>query len=92
MLTIVNYKPERRHEKRVHTMLCVLADAGIRINELLTLRKADVDLENLLVKVTGKGRKERVVPMSLELRKILWKCIRTHTFELLNSNSYGGGG
>jgi integrase len=31
----------------------VPADTGIRINELLTLRKADVDLENLLVSVTG---------------------------------------
>jgi len=90
MLAVVSHKPKRRHEKRVHTMLCVLADTGVRINELLTLRKAGVDLENLLIKVTGKGRKERVVPMSLELRKILWKYTQTHGFELLFSNSYGG--
>jgi site-specific recombinase XerD len=90
MLAIINYRPKKRHEKRIHTMLCILADTGIRIKELLGLRKADVDLDNLLIKVKGKGRKERVVPMSLELRKIFWKYLQNHPFELLFCNSYGG--
>jgi site-specific recombinase XerD len=33
----------------------------------------DFDLDNLLLVVVGKGRKERRVPMSLELRKVLFR-------------------
>ncbi len=35
---------------------------GVRISELVTLRVRDVDLEERLVKVRGKGSKERIVP------------------------------
>lgn len=54
-LTVVNYRPGRRREKRGHTTPCVPADAGIRINESLTLRKADVDSGSLPVKAVGEG-------------------------------------
>ena len=33
----------------------------------------DFDLDNLLLVVVGKGRKERRVPMSIELRKVLFR-------------------
>ncbi len=35
---------------------------GVRISELVTLRLRDVDLEERLVKVRGKGSKERIIP------------------------------
>jgi integrase/recombinase XerD len=35
----------------------------------------DVDLENMLVTLDGKGRKQRIVPFSLELRRILFRYI-----------------
>jgi len=44
----------------------VLFDNGCRVSEALALRCADVDLDNLLVTVHGKGRKDRKVPMSFE--------------------------
>ena len=37
--------------------------SGLRISELLGLEVADVDFVEELVKVMGKGRKERIVPM-----------------------------
>ena len=37
--------------------------SGLRVSELVGLNKDDVDLEEGWVKVTGKGSKERVVPM-----------------------------
>jgi integrase len=39
----------------------------------LTLQCRDVDFDNLLVTVFGKGRKERRVPFSFELRKMLFR-------------------
>jgi integrase/recombinase XerD len=53
-------------------------DAGLRINEALSVQQADVDLDNLLFLVRGKGSKERMVPFSLELRKHLWRHLSDH--------------
>src|SRR5262249_1246825 len=46
----------------LHALIASLLDMGLRIEEALTLTWADVDLDNCLVKVTGKGRKQRLVP------------------------------
>ena len=46
-----------------------MLDIGQRIDEALSLRVDHVDFDNLLVTVMGKGRKERKIPFSLELRK-----------------------
>jgi integrase/recombinase XerD len=48
-------------------------DTGIRIEEALGVREEDVDLDKLLLKVRGKGRKERLVPVSFELRRVLFR-------------------
>ncbi len=38
-------------------------------------RVEDCDLDNLLVKLRGKGSKERLVPFSFELRKVLARYV-----------------
>jgi integrase/recombinase XerD len=43
-------------------MLEFMYATGVRISELVTLRARDVDLEERLVKVRGKGSKERIIP------------------------------
>ena len=48
---------------RDRAMLELLYSSGIRINELLTLKIADVNFENATAVVTGKGNKQRVVPI-----------------------------
>jgi integrase/recombinase XerD len=70
---IVEFKPKKFWEKRCHTLVCVLFDCGIRIAEGLGIRAADCDFDNLVISVLGKGNKHRLVPMSTELRKVLWR-------------------
>jgi integrase/recombinase XerD len=53
----------------------MLLDTGTRIDEVLTLRTQDVDMDNLLLTVTGKGRKQRRIPFSFELRRVLYRHI-----------------
>ncbi len=48
---------------RLRMILMILLDTGIRAMELATLKLADVDLQNGTLKVTGKGNKERYVPI-----------------------------
>lgn len=38
--------------------------SGLRVSELVALNRVDFDPENLLIKVKGKGRKERVIPIT----------------------------
>lgn len=87
---IINYKPKSAVEKRIHTILLTLADTGIRINEALTLERSNLDFDNLLLTVTGKGNKQRIVPFSVELRKLLFKYVSSHKHSLVFCNRYGG--
>lgn len=70
---IVHYKPSLMAIKRVHVIACVILDIGARIQETLHLRKQDIDFDSMLIKITGKGNKERVVPFTMNLRRILWR-------------------
>lgn len=38
--------------------------SGLRVSELVALNRSDFDLPNLLIKLKGKGRKERIVPIT----------------------------
>jgi integrase/recombinase XerD len=48
---------------RDHALVELLYGAGLRVGETVALTKGDVDLEARLVRVVGKGNKERVVPI-----------------------------
>ena len=48
---------------RDRAMLEVLYGAGLRVSELVGLPRAAVDLRAALVRVVGKGNKERIVPL-----------------------------
>jgi integrase/recombinase XerD len=48
---------------RDHAMLQLLYAAGLRVSELCTLRMADLEAELGVLRVTGKGDKQRLVPV-----------------------------
>jgi integrase/recombinase XerD len=75
---LVNWKPKNFYQRRLHLLVLMLLDTGCRITEALTLRVCDLDLDNLLVTLDGKGRKQRVVPFSFELRRTLFRFIRDY--------------
>lgn len=49
--------------QRDRAILELLYSCGLRVSELTGLDEVDVDLENRMVKVCGKGNKERIVPI-----------------------------
>ena len=46
----------------------MLAYTGIRREELINIFISDIDFKNLLIRVVGKGNKERFVPMTPDIR------------------------
>ncbi len=73
---LIGYKPTAPALRRIHTMAMLILDSGLRITEALTLRKEDVDMNNLLLKIMGKGSRERIVPFSHEMRKFLYQYMK----------------
>lgn len=85
----MSFKPKKPSEYRTFALVCLLIDTGTRIDECLTLTKENVDLDNLLIKVRGKGNKERIIPISLECRKVLYKFLQRHKFSLVFCTTHG---
>jgi integrase/recombinase XerD len=73
---LMKWRPKSIPEHRLHLLISFLLDIGARIDEALSLRWVDVDFDNLLVLLHGKGGKDRRIPISLELRKRLFQYQR----------------
>ena len=72
LLSIINNSPEGYRDM---VIILALLDTGLRVNELINLKMDNVWLEEGLVKVLGKGNKERLVPIGRQIRKLLWRYI-----------------
>jgi len=64
---------------RNRAVLELLYASGIRVGELVAIDIDDVDLSTDMVRVTGKGAKERVVPFGIPARQALraWLALRS---------------
>jgi integrase/recombinase XerD len=71
-------------------MVSLALDTGCRVSELVGLKRTALDFENLIVSVRGKGDKERIVPISIECRKILFKFLQKHDFDFVFPTLHGG--
>jgi len=67
----------RPREFRDYTIILLFLDTGIRLSELANLRGEDVDFKQSCLFVTGKGSKERIVPVGTQVRRLLWRYINT---------------
>lgn len=71
---------------RDQAILSTLYYTGMRASELIELTLQSVDLPRRYVRVMGKGKKERIVPFSVECQKDLDTYIKTTRKELEAKN------
>ena len=74
-------------EFRDRTMLEMLYACGLRVSELVGLQVEQVGLNQGIVRVLGKGGKERLVPMGEEALDWLTQYMRVPRIELLKGQS-----
>lgn len=87
--SILSFRPRTFADHRLYAMVCMAMDTGCRVDEMLSLKRGSIDFENLLVTVLGKGDKERVVPFSVECRKVLFKFVRSHGSDYVFPGNHG---
>ena len=61
--------------KRDYLLINLLYDSGVRVSELINIRINNIDFENRLIKILGKGDKERVVYFTINTSKLLYEYI-----------------
>ncbi len=71
---------------RDRAMLEVLYACGLRVTELVSLRLTDMNLQQGVLRVMGKGSKERLVPLGEEAISWLQRFIQESRDELLKKN------
>jgi len=63
-------------------MLEVLYSSGIRVSELVELETADMDLQEGVLRVKGKGRKDRFTPIGSQAIKALQRYFEMRNLDL----------
>jgi len=77
--------PDNPLELRDRAMLELLYACGLRVSELVTLRLAELSLNQGVVRIVGKGGKERLVPMGEEASAWLQRYLAGPRMELLDN-------
>lgn len=62
--TLLDINLNNDFDYRNKAMLELMYSSGLRVSELINLKVNDVDLDDSVVRIFGKGSKERIVPLS----------------------------
>lgn len=96
---LLDTKPKNAKEWRNKAMIELMYACGLRVSELVNLELNDINLKDNYVRVFGKGKKERIIPMADITTKILDEYINVYRNSLLKGyltdkvflSSYGKG-
>jgi integrase/recombinase XerD len=72
------FNPTSHSEMRNKVMFMLLLDTGLRIGELISLKLDDIHIDEGLMKVMGKGKKERMVPIGNKAQKAIQSYLFRH--------------
>ena len=79
-------KGDSPYDLRNYAMQQLLFASGLRVGELVSLNIGDIDFDMREVRVTGKGNKQRVVPVGREALRALKEYLKVRdTFKPVNN-------
>jgi site-specific recombinase XerD len=71
---------------RDYAIILTLLDTGLRVSELCSLRLDNLWLGEGMLKVLGKGNKERLIPIGKQIQRLLWRYINRYRSEPAGAN------
>jgi integrase/recombinase XerC/integrase/recombinase XerD len=76
------------HNQRDRCIISLLADSGIRLNELANIKVKDIDWSNYTVTIWGKGNKQRKAPFTGRTDSLLkeWLSSNGHSLNIWGMN------
>lgn len=75
------------YNARNHAMIEVMYACGLRVSELVNLKISELHLTSKMISTTGKGTKERLIPINDYAAKVLKNYIIEHRPKLLKKQS-----
>ena len=71
---------------RDYAVILTLMDTALRVSELAGIKMNCLWLDEGLIKVIGKGRKERLIPIGHEVQRVIWRYINRYRSQPQNQN------
>ena len=81
-------KKSKKNSLRNCTILEVLYSCGLRVSELTNLSISDIFFDDFLIKILGKGRKERFVPMSKIVKDMIKDYLNRERFNTITKKGF----
>jgi site-specific recombinase XerC len=75
----VTYLIDQAENIRDRAIISLLADSGIRLNELLNIKLDHIDFNTQTIIIWGKGAKQRKAPFTSRTLKFLQEYLSNHT-------------
>lgn len=86
--SILKFSYKRTYGYRWHTMICFMLATGCRISETTNIKLKDINFEDDIILINGKGDKDRYVPIYPELKRLLYNYL--DKTGLTNKNACNG--
>ncbi|MBR2603708.1 MAG: site-specific tyrosine recombinase XerD [Bacilli bacterium] len=82
---LLDIEPTNAFEFRNKAMLELMYSSGLRVSELLNLNVNDIDFDMNIVRIFGKGSKERIMPINEIATSYLYEYINLYRKTLLKN-------
>ena len=82
---LLDINPKNAFEYRNKAMLELMYSSGLRVSELLNLNVNDIDFDLNIVRIFGKGSKERIMPINEIATSFLYDYINIYRKTLLKN-------
>ncbi len=84
---LLNINPVKIYDYRNIAMLETLYATGVRVSELCNIKLFDINYDECIIKIFGKGKKERIVPINESAYDALTNYINNYRSFLLKSKT-----
>ena len=85
---LLNIPLNSEFDYRNKAMLELMYATGLRVSELISIEYSNIDFENSIIRINGKGKKERIIPLGEVASYYLKVYLNDYRSKLLKRNTY----